>query len=127
MKEERKKGTHLTLEERHQIQEGLRWHRSFTEIGEMIGCSPDTVSKEIRRVSQAQARRAERGEPVQIPGDVPAAGPMREKGIPEVPDPMPGMYGMQPAVPGLCGRALPSGAEGAVCVQWLSEVGPVRL
>ena len=41
MKEERKKGTHLTLEERHQIQEGLRWHRSFTENGEMIGYSPD--------------------------------------------------------------------------------------
>ena len=60
MKEERKKGTHLTLEERHQIQEGLRWHRSFTEIGEMIGCSPDTVSKEIRRHRYHKPKRSGR-------------------------------------------------------------------
>lgn len=46
---ERKKGKHLTLEERRIIQKGLREHRNFTEIALMIGCSPDTVSKEIRR------------------------------------------------------------------------------
>ena len=46
--ETRKKGKHLTWEDRQEIQQGLREHRTFTEIGLMIGCSPDTVSKEIR-------------------------------------------------------------------------------
>ena len=45
---ERKKGKHLTLEDRQEIQIGLREHRSFKEISDIIGCSPDTVSKEIR-------------------------------------------------------------------------------
>ena len=49
MSEERKKGKHLRWEDRQEIQRGLREHRSFTEIGIMIGCSPDTVSKEIRK------------------------------------------------------------------------------
>ena len=49
MPEERKKGKHLTLENRHEIQRGLRYHRTFTEIAHIIGCSPDTVSKEIRK------------------------------------------------------------------------------
>lgn len=49
MPEERKKGKHLTLEDRHEIQIGLRHHRTFTEIAQIIGCSPDTVSKEIRK------------------------------------------------------------------------------
>ena len=46
--ERRKKGSHLTWEDRQEIQRGLREHRTFTEISLMIGCSPDTVSKEIR-------------------------------------------------------------------------------
>lgn len=46
--EKRKKGKHLTWEDRHEIQRGLREHRNFTEIALLIGCSPDTVSKEIR-------------------------------------------------------------------------------
>lgn len=46
--ETRKKGQHLTLQDRHEIQRGLREHRSFREIADIIGCSPDTVSKEIR-------------------------------------------------------------------------------
>ena len=49
MPEKRKKGKHLTWEERHEIQRGLREHRTFAEIAMIIGCSPDTVSKEIRR------------------------------------------------------------------------------
>lgn len=44
----RRNGKHLTWEDRHEIQRGLREHRSFVEIAAMIGCSPDTVSKEIR-------------------------------------------------------------------------------
>lgn len=48
MSEEREKGKHLTLEDRYEIQRGLREHRSFSEIAEVIGCSPDTISKEIR-------------------------------------------------------------------------------
>ena len=48
-KEERKKGTHLTWDDRHEIQKGLKEHRTFKEIAYIIGCSPDTVSKEIRR------------------------------------------------------------------------------
>lgn len=48
-KEERKKGTHLTWDDRHEIQKGLKEHRTFNEIAYIIGCSPDTVSKEIRR------------------------------------------------------------------------------
>ena len=47
--EKRKKGKHLTWEERQEIQRGLREHRTFAEIAMMIGCSADTVSKEIRR------------------------------------------------------------------------------
>ncbi len=49
MPEERAKGKHLTLSDRHEIQMGLRYHRTFTEIARIIGCSPDTVSKEIRK------------------------------------------------------------------------------
>ncbi len=49
MPEDRTKGKHLTLEDRHEIQLGLRYHRTFTEIARMIGCSPDTISKEIRK------------------------------------------------------------------------------
>lgn len=45
---ERKKGKHLTLTERMEIQQGLREGCSFVEIALRIGCSPDTVSKEIR-------------------------------------------------------------------------------
>ena len=45
---ERRKGQHLTLEDRQEIQRGLREHRTFKEIADIIGCSPDTVSKEIR-------------------------------------------------------------------------------
>ena len=48
-KEERKKGTHLTWDDRHEIQKGLKEHRTFKEIAYIIGCSPDTVSKDIRR------------------------------------------------------------------------------
>ena len=44
----RQKGKHLTWEDRHEIQRGLRENRSFKEIADIIGCSPDTVSKEIR-------------------------------------------------------------------------------
>lgn len=44
----REKGSHLTLEDRYEIQKGLREHRSFREIAEIIGCCPDTISKEIR-------------------------------------------------------------------------------
>ena len=49
MPEERTKGKHLTLGDRHEIQRGLRYQRSFVEIAQAIGCSPDTVSKEIRK------------------------------------------------------------------------------
>ena len=45
----RKKGTHLTYMDRCEIQRGLRQHRNFTEIARLIGCSPDTISKEIRK------------------------------------------------------------------------------
>jgi len=44
----RKKGKHLTLEDRHEIQRGLREHRTFVEIARIIGCTPETISKEIR-------------------------------------------------------------------------------
>ena len=47
--EERRKGQHLTREDRYEIQKGLREHRTFQEISEIIGCSPDTISKEIRK------------------------------------------------------------------------------
>ena len=43
-----KKGKHLTLENRQEIQKGLREHRTFVEIARIIGCTPETISKEIR-------------------------------------------------------------------------------
>lgn len=46
--EVRKKGAHLTREDRWDIQRGLRENLTFTEIARNIGCSPDTISKEIR-------------------------------------------------------------------------------
>lgn len=49
MLEERRKGKHLTLEDRQLIQKGLRERRSFAEIANSIGCSPVTVSMEIRK------------------------------------------------------------------------------
>lgn len=47
--ERRRKGAHLTREDRYEIQRGLREHRTFAEIALVIGCSPDTISKEIRK------------------------------------------------------------------------------
>ena len=58
---ERKKGTHLTLENRQEIQRGLREHRSFKEIADIIGCSPDTVSKEIRNHRYHKIRENRKG------------------------------------------------------------------
>ncbi|MCR4992335.1 MAG: helix-turn-helix domain-containing protein [Lachnospiraceae bacterium] len=49
LEEGRKKGQHLTRDDRHEIQRGLREHHSFQEISMIIGCSPDTISKEIRK------------------------------------------------------------------------------
>lgn len=46
--EERRKGKHLDWQDRQEIQKGLRERRSFREIADIIGCSPDTISKEIR-------------------------------------------------------------------------------
>ncbi len=46
---EKEKWKHLSHEDRLTIQQGLRLHNTFTEIAMKIGCSPDTVSKEIRK------------------------------------------------------------------------------
>lgn len=56
--EKHKKGQHLTWQDRHEIQNGLREKRSFREIGDIIGCSPDTVSKEIRNHRYHKERKA---------------------------------------------------------------------
>ena len=48
-KEERKKGTHLTWDDRHEIQKGLKEHRTFKEIAYIIGCSPEIVSRFFRK------------------------------------------------------------------------------
>lgn len=45
MPEKRKKGQHLTWENRQEIQLGLKNHLSFAAIADVIGCSPDTISK----------------------------------------------------------------------------------
>lgn len=50
-KEERKKGTHLTWDDRHEIQKGLKEHRTFKEIAYIIGCSPDTVSRKYAGIA----------------------------------------------------------------------------
>lgn len=55
---ERKKGKHLSLEDRYEIQKGLREHRNFKEIAEIIGCSADTVSKEIRKHRYHQTHKS---------------------------------------------------------------------
>lgn len=52
---------HLTLEDRQEIQRGLREHRSFKEIADIIGCSPDTVSKEIRNHRYHKVRENKKG------------------------------------------------------------------
>lgn len=58
---ERRKGQHLTWEDRHEIQKGLREHRSFKEISDIIGCSPDTISKEIRNHRYHKIRDNKKG------------------------------------------------------------------
>lgn len=58
---ERRKGQHLTWEDRHEIQKGLREHRSFKEISDIIGCSPDTISKEIRNHRYHKIRNNKKG------------------------------------------------------------------
>jgi hypothetical protein len=55
---ERKKGKHLSLEDRYEIQKGLREHRNFKEIAMIIGCSADTVSKEIRKHRYHQTHKS---------------------------------------------------------------------
>lgn len=47
--EKRRKGQHLTWEDRQEIQLGLKNHLSFAAMADVIGCSPDTISKEIRK------------------------------------------------------------------------------
>ena len=59
--EPRRKGKHLSWEDRHEIQKGLREHRSFKEIADIIGCSPDTVSKEIRNHRYHRIRENRKG------------------------------------------------------------------
>lgn len=58
---ERRKGQHLSWEDRHEIQRGLREHRSFREIADIIGCSPDTISKEIRNHRYHKTRESRKG------------------------------------------------------------------
>lgn len=45
---EQKKGTHLTLEDRQQIQQGLEEGLSKAQIAKELGKSPSTISKEIK-------------------------------------------------------------------------------
>ena len=58
---ERRKGQHLTWNDRHEIQRGLREHRTFKEIADIIGCSPDTISKEIRNHRYHKVRDNRKG------------------------------------------------------------------
>lgn len=46
MPEKRKKGQHLTWENRQEIQLGLKNYLSFVAIADVIGCPLDTISKE---------------------------------------------------------------------------------
>ena len=46
MPEKRKKGKHLIWKNRQEIQLGLKNHLRFVAIADVIGCSPDTISKE---------------------------------------------------------------------------------
>lgn len=62
MPEERRKGKHLTWEDRQEIQRGLREHCSFVEIAMRIGCSPDTISKEIRNHRYHKQHHFQRGQ-----------------------------------------------------------------
>ncbi|SFH70661.1 Helix-turn-helix domain-containing protein, partial [Pseudobutyrivibrio sp. OR37] len=39
---------HLTLDARQEIQKGLKDGKTFTEIGEIVGKDPSTISKEVR-------------------------------------------------------------------------------
>ncbi len=43
-KEERKKGTHLTWDDRHEIQKGLKEHRTFKEIAYIAGSVSAAIS-----------------------------------------------------------------------------------
>ena len=47
--DKRKKGTHLSLEERVIIQTRLKDHCSLRSITREIGCSPSTIHYEIKR------------------------------------------------------------------------------
>ena len=47
--DKRKKGTHLSLEERIIIQTRLKDHCSLRSIAREIGCSPSTIHYEIKR------------------------------------------------------------------------------
>ena len=47
--DKRKKGTHLSLEERVIIQTRLKDHCSLRSIAREIGCSPSTIHYEIKR------------------------------------------------------------------------------
>lgn len=51
-----RKGTHLTLEDRQQIQEGLEEGLNKAQIARELGKSPSTISKEISftRISNLQ-------------------------------------------------------------------------
>lgn len=57
MLNERRKGKHLSLDDRKEIQKGLRIGRSFAEIAQIIDCCPDTISKEIRKHRYHQTKQ----------------------------------------------------------------------
>jgi len=49
MKEMTSKGKHLTLNDRHYIEDALSEHYSLTEIAKHLGKDPTTISKEVKR------------------------------------------------------------------------------
>ena len=57
----REKGKHLSWEERWEIQRGLAKKRTMKEIAEIIGCSPSTVSKEIKKHRYHKVRVSREG------------------------------------------------------------------
>lgn len=67
MTDRRKRCSHLTEENRAEIQNGLNMGMTFKSIARRIGADPTTVSKEVKKHQVVREARSEQGKNSQCP------------------------------------------------------------
>lgn len=67
MTDRRKRWSHLTEENRAEIQNGLNMGMTFKSIARRIGADPTTVSKEVKKHQVVREARSEQGKKANAP------------------------------------------------------------